>query len=96
MTGRVTQFGRTKKDWEVCVLCGRKPRDVQELTTEHIPPRGLFEKSKRPNPYLVVPACVECNRNSSLDDEHLMEVLAASSPASEQALSVWRQKCDLT
>lgn len=89
---RVTQFGKLRIPWERCVLCGEKPEDVSALTPEHIPPRALFLDKRRPNPYLVVPACIKCNRGSSLEDEHLLEVLSASSPGSDEARELWQAK----
>jgi hypothetical protein len=47
-----------------CCLCGGlRP----STTREHMPPRSLFDKSHRPDEF-VMPACGECNRTTSTAD----------------------------
>jgi len=79
------QFGSVTRESDVCVLCGQRPA----TTGEHIPPRSLF--IKRPEQYLVVPACEECNQSTKLDDEYLRQVMSASSWTPE-GLEVWSRK----
>jgi len=79
------QFGNIVRESDVCVICGERPA----VTGEHIPPRALF--LKQPSPFLVVPACRECNEGTKLDDDHLRQFLAACSWTPE-GLAVWKEK----
>jgi hypothetical protein len=47
-----------------CYFCGGRRRAT---TREHMPPRSLFDNSHRPNK-LVMPACDECNHDTSTAD----------------------------
>ena len=47
-----------------CYFCGGMARAT---TREHMPPTALFDRSHRPNG-LVVPACKECNSDTSTAD----------------------------
>lgn len=53
-----------------CLYCGH-PGD----TRDHVPPRALLIEPW-PNNLRTVPACADCNRSWSLDEEHLAIVLA--------------------
>jgi hypothetical protein len=89
-----TQFGKLNIPWTACVQCGWIPnrRANEALTREHLPPKGIYLDGKRPNPHLIVPLCRECNSESSLDDEHLVQAMVLSSPGSEEAKQVWREQ----
>ena len=52
---------------EICALCGTRNAN----TREHIPPRGIFP-NPRPSDLITVPACYECNNNSSRLDESFL------------------------
>lgn len=47
-----------------CSLCGG---DRSTVTREHMPPKALFDNKHRPDK-LVMPACSECNRQTSTSD----------------------------
>jgi len=49
-----------------CAICG-KPSET--LTTDHIPPKGIFGKPL-PGDLITVLACPTCNQDSSKDDEY--------------------------
>jgi 5-methylcytosine-specific restriction endonuclease McrA len=49
-----------------CVYCGNN----QELTRDHVPPKGIFSEP-RPSDLITVPACPQChNAETSRDDEY--------------------------
>lgn len=54
-----------------CVYCGSK----EELTRDHVPPKGLFPKL-RPVDLLSVTACSTCNSGFQKDDEYFATVVA--------------------
>lgn len=80
-----SQFGKIIRESDVCVLCGKE----KATTREHIPPRSLFVT--RPSEYLAVPACEQCNNSTKLDDEHLREVMSATSLVGA-GRKVWKKK----
>ena len=49
-----------------CVYCSTAPAD----TADHVPPKCMFAKENRSN-LISVPACLECNKSFSKDDEYL-------------------------
>jgi len=50
----------------ICVLCGEK----EATTSDHIPPLGLYPKPRDHDiNFHTVPACIECNRGTSKEDE---------------------------
>src|SRR5688500_18167485 len=55
-----------------CYLCGA----TENLTRDHIPPKGLFPKPRPSNLY-TVPCCYSCNNGAAKEDEYLR--VAASS-----------------
>ena len=60
---------------KVCIYCG----STENLTDEHIPPKNIFPKPRPNNIQLVtVPACKECNRGYSKDDEYFRLTLCMS------------------
>src|SRR5258708_35188325 len=66
-----------------CYLCGRP-----SSTIDHIPPQGLF--TARPANIVQLPACEECNRSASLDEEYMRATLAAQGYANSLvARQVW-------
>jgi hypothetical protein len=50
--------------WGECAYCG-----APATTRDHIPPRGTYTKTWPDKPW--VPACLECNKGASLDDEYM-------------------------
>ena len=80
-----TQFGSRILESDICVLCGKR----QATTKEHIPPKGLFDE--RPNDYLLVPACEDCNGSTKWDDEYLLMVMAGGSLVGE-GTKIWKKK----
>jgi hypothetical protein len=67
-----------------CTYCG----EVRELTRDHVPPKGLFSRP-RPSNLITVPACVECNRGASKDEEYCRLTLSlraetANNPAAQR------------
>ena len=48
----------------LCCLCGSRP----STTRDHIPPKCIFPQP-RPVDIITVPACEECNKNTSAADE---------------------------
>jgi hypothetical protein len=50
----------------LCAICGIESLTV---TRDHIPPKGLFGKPL-PDNLITVPACPQCNRDASGDDEY--------------------------
>lgn len=48
-----------------CYLCGA----TENLTRDHIPPKGLFPKPRPSNLYTVL-CCFECNNGASQEDEY--------------------------
>jgi hypothetical protein len=61
-----------------CYLCGA----LENLTRDHIPPRGFFPPP-RPSNLITVPCCNACNHLYSLDDEAVRLWLSAHLGASE-------------
>jgi hypothetical protein len=56
---------------QLCAICGTSIA----TTTDHIPPKGIFPKP-RPNNLITVPACADCNHDSSEIDETFRLYLA--------------------
>jgi hypothetical protein len=54
-----------------CVYCGV----AGLMTRDHIPPQGLFQQP-RPSNLITVPACDQCNKSYSKDDEWFRLILA--------------------
>lgn len=66
-----------------CYLCGRPAS-----TVDHVPPQGFF--AARPAGIIELPACEECNRSASLDEEYMRATLAAQGYANSLAArQVW-------
>lgn len=59
---------------EVCAMCGG-----EATTDDHIPPKNLYPKPRRPNLQLhTVPACKSCNNGASADDEEFKMIVGIS------------------
>lgn len=54
-----------------CVYC----ENFKTITKDHVPPKNLFKKP-RPNNLITVPACHDCNKGASEDDEYFRTVMA--------------------
>ena len=80
-----TQFGSVTRDSDICVICGQR----SATTKEHIPPKGIF--LERPEQFLTVPSCPQCNHDTKLDDEYFRQVLSAAS-FTDEGQAVWKQK----
>lgn len=55
----------------LCTYCLR----WREVTRDHVPPKAFFAKH-RPDDLITVPACDECHRPTSDDDEYTASVIA--------------------
>ena len=73
--GRPIMAKQRKGKRGICSFCGRR----RLVTSDHIPPKLLFPKATN---CITVPACEECNKGSSKDDELLRLLLAMSAGAS--------------
>jgi hypothetical protein len=51
---------------QTCAICA-KP--CETTTRDHVPPKGVFGKPL-PDNLITVPACPQCNRDASADDEY--------------------------
>ena len=69
----------------VCAFCRR---DLEKVTRDHVPPRGLFGANP-PGNLITVPSCRDCNNSTSKDDEHFrliaLDYQASEVPAAQQA-----------
>ena len=63
---------RGKDHLGTCVYCGRSGN----TTKDHVVAKGLFRRPLPPN-MVIVPACLECNREKGLLDEYFRDVLTA-------------------
>ncbi len=58
-------------------------------TEDHIPPKNIFPKGKRDD-LIRVPACLQCNRSASKDDEYFRyTIVTAAYARSAIARDVW-------
>ena len=62
-------FGRKHKDM-VCIYCGNVAQ-----TREHCPPKSFFPEHDFPDNLRVLPACEECNKGYSQDEETVRDFL---------------------
>lgn len=65
----------------LCVLCGKR----NATTREHVPPRAIFPKP-RPGDLITVPACFNCNNETSKTDESFKAHLGLHTWRDEQVL----------
>lgn len=70
-----------------CYLC----RTMEDLTSDHLPPRNLFPKP-RPSNLITVPCCKSCNGGFSKLDEQVRVFLSMPLNASETGKNVRREK----
>jgi len=60
---------------DLCALCGKNTA----TTKDHIPPQGIYPKPRDNNiNFNTVPACVECNNGSSVEDEEFKVLMGIS------------------
>ena len=71
----------------ICSICGKE----QELTREHIPPKGIFLKP-RPKNTITVFSCEKCNNNTKLDDEYFRFWVTAGAHPNSKLVAVWENK----
>ncbi len=64
----------------ICAFCGQ---NVEKVTKDHIPPKGVFGKNANYD-LITVPSCRACNEGSSKDDEYF-KILAIEWEASSHA-----------
>ena len=69
-----------KRQKKQCYLCGR----TDKLTSDHLPPKGFFNKPYPPN-LITVPCCYKCNNGWSKEDEFVRAILALSDIGRSQA-----------
>lgn len=73
---------------KLCAICGW----AQATTNDHIPPRGVFPRPLPPS-MITVPACVQCNNGSSVQDERFRVYLAmATSYYNTEATRLWKEQ----
>lgn len=70
-----------------CYLCGSS----ENLTKDHIPPKGFFPQDKRCN-LITVSCCEDCHKKLSLDDEAFRLFVAAQINRSAVGAWVWKNK----
>lgn len=80
MAKKKTKFG-------ICSICGKK----DELTREHIPPKGIF-LSPRPKNTITVFSCKKCNHDTKLDDEYFRFWVTAGAHPQSKLAEVWKNK----
>jgi len=71
----------------VCSICGKE----EELTREHIPPKGIFLKP-RPKNTITVFSCEKCNHDTKLDDEYFRFWVTAGAHPNSKLGDVWKNK----
>ncbi len=62
-----------------CVYCGK----FRTITDDHIPPKNIFSKPRRPNNLITVPCCNICNGAASKDDEYFWITLSIREDVSD-------------
>jgi hypothetical protein len=86
------RLSATKKlltECPVCYFCG----DRAATTREHMPPKSLFDNSHRPDK-LIMPACSECNSDTSLADATASIVSRWNYNSGPQELADHKKLCD--
>jgi len=78
---------KKKTKTAVCSICGKE----DELTREHIPPKGIFLKP-RPKNTITVFSCEKCNHNTKLDDEYFRFWVTAGAHPQSKLGEVWKNK----
>jgi hypothetical protein len=81
-----TQFGKAVLESHDCVLCGKRPA----TSKEHIPPQCLFRK--KPEQYLTVPACKQCNDSTTLADDDLQVYMVSASIRTEEGKAMYETR----
>ena len=71
----------------ICSICGEE----QELTREHIPPKGIFLKP-RPKNTITVFSCEKCNNDTKLDDKYFRFWVTAGAHPNSKLGAVWKNK----
>lgn len=71
----------------ICSICGNE----DELTKEHIPPKGIFLKP-RPKNTITVLSCKRCNHDTKLDDEYFRFWVTAGAHPNSKLSDVWKSK----
>jgi len=75
-----------KRQSNICYMCG-KPA----TTGDHIPPKAIYPDPK-PTNLITVPACEQCNRDSSHDDEYFRMVVATANSQRPPARKLINQR----
>ena len=83
LSAQMTTRGKPR----TCIFCGA----MGKLTRDHVPPKGLFP-SPAPDDLVTVPACRECNRTSSGDEEYFRIFACGKAPQTPAALRTWDEK----
>lgn len=73
-----------------CIYCNNS----LAVTEDHVPPECLFPKGRRKN-LIVVPACIECNRGRSKDDEYLRLNFAMAELGNSNSAALWARETAL-
>jgi len=61
---------------QFCYLCGRKFKDGENITKDHVPPKAVFLSCDRKNP-LILPTHYKCNQKESKTDEIIGQLITA-------------------
>lgn len=80
-------MAKKKSKKGICAICGRE----DDLTKEHIPPKGIFLKP-RPKNTITVFTCHCCNQDTKLDDEYFRFWVTAGAHPNTKLSEVWKDK----
>jgi len=76
-----------------CYLCGSK----EQLTRDHVPPKGLFPAPRPSNLQLVtIPCCFRCNNQASQDDEYFRLATSGLMNRNAQGDRAWKRVVEST
>jgi hypothetical protein len=72
---------KTQKDFQTvfkslsfCYLCGKPFQSKKDMTRDHVPPSSVFKVADK-SPALILPAHKECNREQSIYDEEIGQLI---------------------
>lgn len=80
-------MAKNKTKFGICSICGNN----DELTREHIPPKGIF-LVPRPKNTITVFSCKKCNHDTDLDDEYFRFWVTAGAHPQSKLSEVWKNK----
>ena len=80
-------MAKNKTKFGICSICGNN----DELTREHIPPKGIF-LAPRPQNTITVFSCKKCNHDTQRDDEYFRYWVTAGAQPQSKLSEVWKNK----